>query len=660
MPKSAVTKESPNHPDALAVTQIISSEKPHPSAPECNHATPDAIRGTVQEAPFTDVWTRWGSKYRHRAVVLLVVNILLFSGVGCFAYWLRTGVFFAPSTEGYWSDMGHTFQGVGDAEVSLGALLVQPINVQDVPMQIPIIGLLMAAMISIPILVALLYRFWSSLPFVAIVGFIAVMPWLAITLLGSCILASAKPFRTRFRFMSALIGLVPAIVYLILAWSGTADIIRGRIDPVDRIKFITPWVFAVVASTVVFAVVLAIAKLVNFRPGAITPLLAVMLGLPVGLFELRVGRDELYYRLLESLDRAYFTDTNVQQEWQRAAERTWRNHPPPRPSLESICEAEQRKWQFQLNTYAGPLEAELTQHQVEISLRCDEFLKNFPTSPYATCVAFIKARAWDRRVDLQAFRADHWIHFYDDFPNQASRLSWNIVRANGGSSVLAAVAQLRLAQFEVRDGNVDGAMQRLDDLLRKFESVAEPALNALAKQGPLGRALARETPETSLRIPLDRVVLEARRLKELLAANRDSVHGYEPITGRKQKNHASLPGLISMDPRQESYSEQLRDLSKRYPRSALEDNIALEVCKASRKANERASCLTPMIAMFPNGDAMPEALLRLGVAQLDIGDTENGATTMARLKREFPNSIWARQAGRIGSSAAGEQVSSAN
>ena len=102
-------------------------------------------------------------------------------------------------------ELAQAFLSVGATQrhVSLGSLLHEPISVQDVPMQIPILGLLMAALIAIPILVSLLYRFWASLPFIAVVGFLAVMPWLAITLLISCIVASVRPFRTRFRFVSA-------------------------------------------------------------------------------------------------------------------------------------------------------------------------------------------------------------------------------------------------------------------------------------------------------------------------------------------------------------------------------------------------------------------------------------------------------------------------
>ena len=52
-------------------------------------------------AEWKDVWTRSGSKYRVRAVLLMLANLVLFAGVGGFAYWLRSGEFIAPARDGY-------------------------------------------------------------------------------------------------------------------------------------------------------------------------------------------------------------------------------------------------------------------------------------------------------------------------------------------------------------------------------------------------------------------------------------------------------------------------------------------------------------------------------------------------------------------------------
>jgi len=596
---------------------------------------------------FMDVWSRSGSKYRIRAVVLLAVNVLLFAGVGCFAFWLRSGERFAPMTAGYWDQLTQTFWGVGSSEVSLGSLLLQPISVQDVPMQILIVGLLMAALISIPILVALLYRYWSCLPFIAVVGFLAVMPWLAITLLGSCVIASVKPFRTRFRFMSALAGLIPAMIYLLLAWRGTAEAIVGRIDPVDRIKFIAPWVLAIVAAALVFALVLMIAKIVNYRPGAIAPLLAIMFGLPVALFELNVGRDELHYRLLEALDKAYFTDVDASVEWQKAARRAWGRHPMPRPPWEVIREIEEQKWLFELATDLGPFQSDLTRHQEEIAYRCDWFHKQFPSSRYMPNALYLKARAREMRVDTTAFRQEKWIRFYNDFPSTSSKNTWHLIYENCGESILSAVAGLRIAHFDAREGHVDRAMDKLVKVLQKFDSPSHTESISNTSEGPLQFVLARGAPEASLNIPMERILLETHRLYDLFRYNRDPIYGYEPITGPLHNTDEFLPGLIHLDSRIDQYIPNLMALKSRYPNGQILDNIDLEIAKATPERNKKIELLENCIEQYPDRDAIPEVLLRLSIAYRKTGSMDESEKVLRKLLERYPESVWARQARRF-------------
>ena len=76
------------------------------SAPHIGYTRPGngrkAMRSpTAPAQDVMDVWSRSESKYRIRAIALLVLNILLFAGVSSFAYWLRSGEVFAPAMESY-------------------------------------------------------------------------------------------------------------------------------------------------------------------------------------------------------------------------------------------------------------------------------------------------------------------------------------------------------------------------------------------------------------------------------------------------------------------------------------------------------------------------------------------------------------------------------
>lgn len=605
---------------------------------------------------------------------MLFVNVLLFAGMGSFAYWLRSGEHFAPAVPGYADQLADTFRFTGDSGVTLGALLLKPISVQDVPLQIVILGLLFASLISIPILVAILYRIGSALPFVAVVGFIAVLPWLAITLLFSCVLASVRPFRTRFRFVSALVGLVPTVIYLLLAWRGSAELIVGQVDPVDRIKFIAPWVLAVVAASAVFAIVLAIARLVNYRPGAITPLLAIMFGLPVVLFEVYVGRDELHYRLLEDLHRAYFADVDTSLTWQEAAWRAWERHPMPRPRFEVIERMEETKWLFGLSSPLAPYESELTKHQAEFAATCDAFTRNFPQSRYMGNVLYLKATAWDMRVDLPEFRRTKWIRFHDAFPHAAMRTTWQALLAIRDDSILSAIAGLRLAQLDAREGDVDRARDRLGVALKAFGAeLARPSASPASASLSVGAngsgamtvdrsavregvaqgasavngAFERRRPEASLRVPIERLFLEARRLDDLLTVNRDPIYGDDPIAGASRAGDDFPYGLLDLEPRSEQYVENLRKLLEKYPKSQLRDNVELEIAKSAPTLEVGIEQLQGVLDKYPKSDAAPEALFRLALARRSFNDPARSEEALVHLTREFPNSVWTQEAAAL-------------
>ena len=607
-----------------------------------------AANGSAETSALAhDVWSRPGSRYRVRATVLLAANVVLFAGVGCFAYWLRSGVTFAPSIEGYWDNWQDAFRVIPDSPLNLNSMLIKPISVLHVPQLIPIVGLLMAAMISIPILVALLYRFWASLPFVAVLAFLAMMPWLAVAVLVSCIMVTVPRLRYSLRFISALLGLIPVVVYLVFAARSPGSVADANFDPVDQIKFVAPWVLAIVASTVVFALVLAIARLVNYRPGAITPLLVTMFALPVVLFEVHVGRDELYYRLLEERDQRDFADEDASMSLRKAAETEYYRHPTPRPPFDEVYKTKEQEWLFALTTNAGQYEKQLMQDQVELAEECSKFLRDFPTSRYAANVLFIKARALDRRVDLREFRATKWVRCYDDFPCQASRNTWRMLAHSYPESPLAAAALLRLAQLDARAGDVDRAQEKLAELLAHFAPEGLPFgfndVRASTEQG----VFARQDPERSLDVPFDSVILEAYWLRDLLAQNRDPLYGYDPIGVPRRFTGELAFGLMHLHPRHQRYVENLERLKRRYPRCQLEDNIDLQIAKATPEPEVRVASLKELLERFPERDAVPEALYRLGMAYRELGDGMQAQTQFDRLRAGYPRSIWAQQAGRL-------------
>lgn len=603
-----------------------------------------------------DVWSKWGARYQFRATMLLGVNVILFSGLACFAFWLRRGVPFAFLTPGYWDELASTFN-FASGEVTLRALLLTPISIQDVPMQIPILGLLLSALISIPIVVSILYRFWAAVPFILIVAFLAVMPWLAITLACSCVLASVRPFRTTIPFVSALVGLIPASIYLVLASSGRpTEEIMGTLPPIESMKFVAPWALAVVAAAVVFAVVLTLARAVNYRPGAVTPLLAIMFYAPVALFEYQVGRDELYYRLIESRHAFYFADRPTYEDLTRAVAAEYRNHPPPRPPREHIRQAVVRRWSSELIKDPEHHRTSLAEYQDLATRSLNRFLAQYPDSRYERNALFLLAVAADMRFDAVEFARSRlkWVRYYSDFPARESQDVWLRLSEGDPLSKIAAMALLRRAQFEARDGEVERAADRLDSLLRSSSTLSEAERLMSANVAPRGM-FDRPPPEESLSISMEVVLFEAERLRDLLRWNVDSVNGGRPLAGSPFESSGVPEGLLDLDRRQPDYPTRLGRLREAYPGSLIDDNIDLELAKAHDSSlGGRIELLQEVVQRYaPHAeaarpepgryDAVPEALFRLALAYRDDRRPREARVVFERLLREYPGSLWARQ-----------------
>src|SRR5262249_51236563 len=127
-------------------------------------------------------------------------------------------------------------------------------------------------------------------------------------------------------------------------------------------------------------------------------------------------------------------------------------------------------------------------------------------------------------------------------------------------SPLVAVAALRLAQLDLRAGDVNAAASRLGQVVRR----ATRSLGSAASPPPETPGILRaEPPESSLEFEARPYLLEARRLLELIQENRD-----DPRWG-----NAPLCELARLDSRRAGYPGQLLDLLDRYVDARLADNL---------------------------------------------------------------------------------------
>lgn len=587
-----------------------------PNAPPATPAVSPRSRGNSDQ----DVWTKAWPEKRWRAATLLVVNLLLFCGLCVFTHWLHV----AKPFDFTWSSYVAPASFWDDGAPNLNDFILYPISVERTPIHAVVLGLLVASIVTVPIVISILYRFFSALPFVAAVAIFAHMPWMAFTLLGSCVLASVKPFRLNFRYGAALIGLIPVLLYLLLA-SRTADP-TGASSPNQTAVLAAPWILAILAACAMSAAILYVAKLVDFRPGAVAPVVAVMFATPVVLFHTRVGVDELSYRVLEHnfgpRSRTFEPVQNAEPELRRVAPRLF--------TEDDLYERYRPFFLGLLQGDVGPLRRLILRQMLSEFLSdralayeaCNKFIADHPTSRYVPNVLYMQANVLDTRLDermLQELRRE----LYDDFPHVQSEAIWSAL-LKYTDSPLAIAASVRLAELRLRKGDAAAARQTL--------------------QMALDRENAPSTAPTVFETDLDfepkPFFFEGRRLAELIDANiADPHYGAAPLVE-----------LAALDPHRAGYLTQLQALLNRYQDALLYDNLLVRWAMALPSGEDRAIALARIVDQTPLADALPEALLRL--ADLEIqsqgrGDSSTMDRGLSRLRRvcdEFGKTCWAREA----------------
>lgn len=599
-----------------------------------------------------DVWDWTKRKYRIRAAVLLLLNAALFFGLGCFAFWLRTGQYTPFSAGRYWPTFWSVFDPTTQHQVTLIDYLLFPIPVDQVPMMAVIVGLVLASMTAIPILVSMLYRLPFALIFTAIIGFVALLPWLAIMVTFCCIIARWRRIQFSFRFATAMIAMLPLLSYYALATRGVSA--SAHLSPLEMGKLYIPWVLAIMGACLVMALVLGIARLVNYRPGAIAPLMSVMFAAPVILFEVHVGKDELYYRLLQYNfgpdSRTHFQDQLAAAPLiERAARRRLPDDQDSPEALQAMCEQVAVELRVHLASGQGGsddvtrlIHEDFALQQYEAVQACERFRAAFPWSRYVGNTLYLQAQAADMRLapDLTLFRDLLVLHHYQDFPSAASRPVWAALRERAGDSPLAGVARLRLAQLEARDGRVDAALQLLDELTASAERRSSAA--TASQPATWSSLLAKRPAISTIDIDEDAVLLDARRLKLLLESNRDP-----------QQNDLALRQLLSMDPHHPLYERNLQQLldaiPQRFPMTRLRDNVLvlLAAAQPSRSVKiERLRSVIEQLAREEGSDALPRARLELGIALQDDNRPEEARALFEEVRARHSDTPWAAEASR--------------
>jgi predicted negative regulator of RcsB-dependent stress response len=602
----------------------------------------DTRTGRDAEGRFVDVWTRTSPHHRRQAVLMIVVLSLLFAGLCCFTFWLRTGVYWPWLHDDYAHLMRQSFSPTGRDQVTLSDFLTYPISVERVPSHAVTLGLLFATLSSIPILVAILYRLPFSVILCAMVTFLAALPWLGLTILLGCTIATVRPFRFNFRYASALLGLVPVAVYFVMASREPPGL--EATDMLNKALKYAPWFLSLLGSCVICALALGIARLIGYRPGGIPPLLAVLFVVPVALFHTKVGRDELEYHLLEHAigpgSKEVFVAMRVGAAADREATRLWsesKDQSYERIRLACIEWAIDRTYE---QTEADRV------HAVE---QCTAFIDHFRDSRYVPSVLFLQGRALDQRVRRDRLEQDYRAEFESDIPSPRSRVAWQTLAKNFPDDALSSIAQHRLAILLARDGQIDAAIELLAGVTRSVDGVASGGDSPGGKSVPAASVFSKAPPSASLGIDRNALVAQARQLHEMLVACRDD----EPcrrsaLLGPQAEDPDALVHpvqyLLCLYDDDPHYSANLGQIVETFPRSQTagfaEVRQAMLIPSLSRRI-ERFRTIAQELSGRPAGAL---ALFQLAGALQDDSIIDEAKVVLEDLVKRYPSSGWSLEA----------------
>jgi hypothetical protein len=393
--------------------------------------------------------------------------------------------------------------------------------------------------------------------------------------------------------------------------------------------------------------VLAIARAVNYRPGSVSPVVAVMFVTPIALFYTSVGADELAYRVIE----AEYGPRSSRFEPVRDATQQISDllHGVERPTFERLVS----------QVMAGELDPlkrrvrdyfllRLLSDRSEAYEACKIFLADYPKSRYVPNVLFIQARVLDTRLDERKLLQSTPVReLYFDYPHTQSEPVWTALYSDYPASPLRVAAGVRLAQLYLRRGEVTRSL----DVLRTVLGETENAAATVATQ-PAARFLGAATLDPGFDYDVASYRREAAFLREMIAENCDDPkHGNEPLVT-----------MARLDPHRPLFPEQLADLVQSAAGGRLHDNLLAAQADLIADIHQRARHMESLLEQLPEGgDGRAQIMLRLADLDLraDEADSrarrERGVLLLNQLVAGYAETSWARLAReRLNSALPGE------
>jgi hypothetical protein len=509
-----------------------------------------------------------------RTITFVAISLGAYAVICAFWHYLSTG---------NWLNL-NPLSLVDDLAQPLGGLFIFPLDIFTHPWMIAIGSLLLAAMVLVPVAMAVLYRSHYAAAFVIVLLLMAHAPLLAVATALGCMLAARTRLRSDMPFMAICLGLLPAGVCLWIFGFGTMDAAANM--PLRRLVLNAPFIAAFVLAVVAAAIVLLLARLTSFRPGVMWPVSLALLAGPMSLFYWQIGPAELEYSLIANRlapGDAVFASVRVgEKDGQELYER---------------------------------LSESLPDRKTELVAACNTFLSRHGASRRAPAVLWIRAQCASVQI-APRLDADE-IHYTAEYPMpELCRTSWQALCDTYDYSPQAALACWRLGQIALREGRMRDGEKLLMDASRRLTVLVARHQPREEESEAFARMFGQSEPApdwsyyTAALLPVKPGNFSADYLLWLMREN----NVLSAADSRSaDSSAAALRDCLSLDPLQPDYAARLGELAKLYAPSAMGDNLALA---AARAAGDYET--VQRLADGPPSDAAIEANYELGLQAVRV------------------------------------------
>jgi len=542
----------------------------------------------------------------------------------------------------------------------------QPVDILYRPQFIIVLGMMLGLLVLVPVVMSILYGKRGGGLLAAIALLLGPSWMLGAVLFVSSWLAGGWTLRMSHKTGSAIIGCLPVWAFLLVFSRPTVDV------PLPGAYYV-PALVAAVFDLAVILVAFVPLKRLNWNARVAGVILCGLCVVPMGLYMIIVGEDELHYELLsrsmglesrlfedipgselegQILERIRLEDAKEKerQRWKQAADKARGDNPLPVEEADEKARLAARlareKMAYEINLQKS-LEAEKTR-TVEL---CRKFLGRYPNSRHVPEVLFTMVRALDMGVDTSVLRepgtSNQPIHFDASHitGDESHKVCERLAATWFPDSCRAAVAMTKLADWDARHGAIDQALQRYARVLEAYRNEVDAPLPDLRKLSVFTNLLdvGQRLRARARADCIDEEFRAAQRQRAFLTENRDCPNC----------RNAVLADYLGINPfaAPETKRQSLTELLKRCPRCKLVDNIALELALLEPNVQGRMSALEDVITRYKGADGAAEAICRLAGIKTDLESNrlQNKKEAMRLyqdLLRDYPESYLVPEARR--------------